>query len=52
MIISIEDKIEVLSHYKNIIVKFGRYIPNKEKVFDEVLGVYLANEEQHAERIS
>lgn len=48
----IEDKIEVLSHYKNIIVKFGRYIPNKEKVFDEVLGVYLANEEQHAERIS
>lgn len=48
----IEDKIEVLSHYKNIIVKFGRYVPNKEKVFDEVLGVYLANEEQHAERIS
>lgn len=48
----IEDKIEVLSHYKNIIVKFGRYIPNKEKVFDEVLGVYLANEEQHAEKIS
>lgn len=48
----IEDKIEVLSHYKNIIVKFGRYVPNKEKVFDNVLGVYLANEEQHAERIS
>ena len=48
----IEDKIEVLSRYKNIIVKFGRYIPNKEKVFDEVLGVYLANKEQHAERIS
>lgn len=48
----VEDKIEALSKYKNIIVKFGRYIPNKEKVFDKVLGVYLANEEQHAEKIS
>ena len=48
----IEDKVKLLSNYKNIIVKFGRYIPNKEKVFDSVLGVYLANEEQHAERIS
>ena len=48
----IEDKVKLLSNYKNIIVKFGRYIPNKEKVFDSVLGVYLANEEQHAEKIS
>ena len=48
----VEDKIEVLSKFKNIIVKFGRFIPNKEKVFDGVLGVCLANEEQHAEKIS
>lgn len=48
----IEDKVKLLSNYKNIIIKFGRYIPNKEKVFDNVLGVYLANEEQHAEKIS
>lgn len=48
----VEDKISILSNFKNIIVKFGRYIPNKEKVFDSVLGVYLANEEQHAEKIS
>ena len=48
----VEDKISILSNFKNIIVKFGRFIPNKEKVFDSVLGVYLANEEQHAEKIS
>ena len=48
----VEDKINILSKYKNIIVKFGRFIPNKERVFDSVLGVYLANEEQHAEKIS
>lgn len=48
----VEDKISILSNFKNIIVKFGRFIPNKEKVFDGVLGVYLANEEQHAEKIS
>ena len=48
----VEDKINILSKYKNIIVKFGRFMPNKERVFDSVLGVYLANEEQHAEKIS
>ena len=48
----VEDKINILSKYKNIIVKFGRFLPNKERVFDSVLGVYLANEEQHAEKIS
>lgn len=48
----VEYKISILSNFKNIIVKFGRFIPNKERVFDSVLGVYLANEEQHAEKIS
>ena len=44
-------KVEQLKRYKNIIVKFGRYVPNKEKKFDDVLGVWLANSEQIAERL-
>lgn len=48
----IEDRLEVLKRYKNIIVKFGRYIPNKESHYDEVLGVSLASPNQYAERIS
>ena len=48
----IEDKIEQLAKYKNVIVKFGRYFPNQEKHYDEVLGVWLASDNQYAERIS
>lgn len=48
----IADKIPLLSKYKNIIIKYGRYIPNQEKHYDEVLGVYLASSNQYAERIS
>ena len=48
----IADKIALLSKYKNIIIKFGRFIPNQEKHYDEVLGVYLASNNQHAEKIS
>lgn len=32
----------------NIIVKFGRYRPNHNKHFDEILGVYLASNNQYA----
>lgn len=46
------DKIEILSKYKNIVIKFGRYIPNQERHYDEVLGIYLASNNQYAERIS
>lgn len=38
--------------YKNIIIKFGRFIPGQEKHFDEILGVYLASDNQFAEKIS
>ena len=44
--------IRELSVYPNIIVKFGRYIPNQEKHYDEVLGVYLASSNQRGEKIS
>ena len=48
----ISDKIDRLSKYKNIIIKFGRCIPNQEKHFDEILGVYLASDNQYAKKIS
>ena len=48
----IEDKITLLSKYKNIVIKYGRYIPGQEKHYDKVLGVSLASENQYAERIS
>lgn len=48
----IADKIEQLKQFKNIIVKFGRYRPGEKPHRDEVLGVELANDEQHAVKIS
>lgn len=46
-------KIDELSHFfKNIIIKYGRFIPNQQPHYDEVLGVYLASDNQYAERIS
>lgn len=51
------NKTEILSQlselekYGNIIVKFGRYIPNDEQHFDEILGVTLASSNQYAEVI-
>ena len=38
--------------FENIIIKFGRYIPNQQPHYDPVLGVYLASDNQYAERIS
>lgn len=44
--------IEELSVYPNIIVKFGRFVPNQEKHYDDILGIYLISNNQYAERIS
>lgn len=48
----IEKEIEGLKKYKNIIIKFGRYIPNRNNRYDEILGVTLASDNQYAEKIS
>ncbi len=45
-------EVDALKKFENIIIKFGRYVPNQSKHFDEVLGVYLASDNQYAERIS
>lgn len=41
-----------LLNAKNIIVKFGRFIPNQQPHYDSVLGIKLASDNQWAERIS
>ena len=48
----IQKQVKILSNYSNIIIKFGRYIPNQEKHYDEILHVYLASDNQYAEKIS
>lgn len=39
-------------NYDNIVIKFGRYIPDQQSHYDEVLGINLASQNQYAERIS
>ena len=48
----IETMVDELAQFKNIIIKFGRYVPNDTSHYDEVLGVTLASQNQYAERIS
>lgn len=48
----VQNIIKILQQYNNIIIKFGRYIPNQESHYDETLGVNLASNNQYAERIS
>ena len=47
-----EDKVTQmsLSHYSNIIVKWGRFIMGQEPHYDPILGVNLASNNQYAER--
>lgn len=44
--------VEWLSQFPNIIIKFGRFVPNQHKHYDDVLGVNLASNNQYARRIS
>lgn len=48
----IEEQVKAIMPYKNIIIKYGRYIPDRNKRYDEVLGVTLASDNQFAERVS
>ena len=48
----IEDKVTRLSKFSNIIIKFGRFIPDRKTRFDPVLGVNLASDNQYAKQIS
>ena len=48
----IKHKITNFMIFKNIIIKFGRFVPEQESHYDEILGVRLASPNQYAERIS
>lgn len=48
----IEYQVIDLSQFKNIIIKYGRFIPDQKPHFDKVLGVNLASDNQYAERVS
>lgn len=41
-----------LASYCNVVVKFGRFVPNSNSVKDSVLGVKLASINQYGKRIS
>lgn len=43
---------ELIPLANNLIIKFGRFIPDQESHYDEVLGVNLASPNQYARRIS
>ena len=41
-----------LKHYPNIYIKFGRFVPDQEPHYDEVLGVMLASDNQYGKKVS
>jgi hypothetical protein len=45
------DQITLLRGFGNIIIKWGRFIPNQESHYDSVLGINLKSENQYAERL-
>lgn len=42
----------ILQRYPNIVIKYGRFIPNQKSHFDDVLGIELQSDNQYAKRIS
>ena len=50
----INDKgyIDILKKYPNIIIKFGRFVPNQLHYYDDLLGVELTSSNQYSMRIS
>lgn len=45
-------QIETLKYYSNILIKYGRYVPNHNPHYDKMLGVNLISRNQYAEKIS
>lgn len=48
----LKEEIKKLKDFKNIIIKFGRYIPGHKIHYDKILGVNLASDNQYAKKIS
>ena len=41
----------IIKYVPNVIVKWGRFVPNQEPHYDEVLGIYLRSDNQYAEKL-
>ena len=48
----IEDKANDLKQFANIIIKFGRYIPNDKEYYNDILEINLASKNQYEKKIS
>jgi hypothetical protein len=48
----IKQEIEQLKQFSNIIIKFGRFIPNQQPHEDKILGIKLASDFVYAKKIS
>jgi organic radical activating enzyme len=42
----------VITSYKNIIIKYGRFRPNEESHYDEILGIKLVSSNQYAKKVN
>lgn len=47
----IENEVNMLRDFENIIIKFGRFVPNKPYVYDKTLKIKLISDNQYAKRI-
>ncbi len=47
----IVEQINEIKPFKNIVMKFGRYVPNNKPHYDGVLGINLASDNQYGEVI-
>lgn len=48
----IQDCVSKLKNLNNIIIKYGRYVPNAKSRYDDVLGITLISDNQYAEVLS
>ena len=48
----IEKEVKELKSFDNIIIKYGRFMPNSTSKYDNILGISLSSKNQHAEKIS
>lgn len=48
----IPEELLQLKQFNNIIIKFGRYIPNNEPHYDDILGITLSSDNQYAIKLT
>lgn len=48
----ITEQVNQLANFTNIIIKFGRFIPNQSSHLDRILGIKLASPNQYARQVS